>query len=139
MQSMRGASIACALTMALVADAEASRGYLGIDVVVRPEGLMVWRVLPGPLDGTLLDCASVARGDLIVSIDGEAASIESWNAFSARESGSKVRIGLVNLVDGAASRTLPAKHARCRSRSMMKVSGAAGVTRVSCRRSERWS
>ena len=93
MQSMRGASIACALTMALVADAEASRGYLGIDVVVRPEGLMVWRVLPGPLDGTLLDCASVARGDLIVSIDGEAASIESWNAISARESGSKVRIG----------------------------------------------
>ncbi len=70
-----------------------TNGYIGVDIVERPEGLMVWRVLPGPLNGDFLQCASVARGDLIASIDGAPATLALWNAIAAREPGSKVRIG----------------------------------------------
>ena len=37
---------------AAVASADPQRGYIGVDVVERGEGLMVWRVMPGPPDTT---------------------------------------------------------------------------------------
>jgi hypothetical protein len=78
---------------ALVACALASGGYLGVDAVARPEGLMVWRVLPGPLDGNILESSTLARGDLIVSIDGAPVTIEAWEGLAGRSIGETVRIG----------------------------------------------
>ena len=69
------------------------RGYIGVDLVERAEGLMVWRVMPGPLDGELVVSGSVARGDLVVSIDGAPATMDAWRAIADRAVGSVVRIG----------------------------------------------
>ena len=74
------------------ARAAQSRGYLGVDVVSRAEGIMVWRVLPGPLDGGLVSSESLARGDLIVSIDGTPVTKESWDALPTRAVGTPVRV-----------------------------------------------
>lgn len=81
------------LACAVVGCALATGGYVGVDAVVRPEGLMVWRVLPGPLDGDILKSSTLARGDLIVSIDGAPVTAEAWAGLSGRDIGDTVRIG----------------------------------------------
>lgn len=78
--------------LAAILACSVGRGYVGVDVVERPEGLMVWRVLPGPLDGDFVSSASLARGDLVVAVDGAPATRELWDALADREIGSSVRI-----------------------------------------------
>jgi hypothetical protein len=90
--------VACAALIGVIATGAASnpsssRGYIGIDVVQRAEGLMVWRVLPGPLDGDLVMSETLARGDLISTIDGEPAGLAAWDAIRSRPIGTSVRIG----------------------------------------------
>jgi hypothetical protein len=90
--------VACAALTGVIAwcapsDPIPSRGYIGIDVVQRAEGLMVWRVLPGPLDGNLVTSETLARGDLISTIDGEPAGLAAWDAIRSRPIGTPVRIG----------------------------------------------
>jgi hypothetical protein len=83
---------ATALAAACGAASAFADAYLGLDVVKRTEGLMVWRVLPGPLDGNFVSSHSLARGDLIASIDGEPAVASVWEALGSRPIGSSVRI-----------------------------------------------
>ncbi len=66
--------------------------FLGIDVVERPEGLMVWRVMPGPLDGNFVASATLARGDLLLEINGAPATLAAWNAMLAQPAGTAVSI-----------------------------------------------
>ena len=75
-----------------MASMPADTGYIGVDIVKRPEGLFVWRVLPGPLDGGFVESQTLARGDLILSIDGVPASTEAWDAIASRPIGTKVTI-----------------------------------------------
>jgi hypothetical protein len=70
----------------------AAAGYSGIDLVERPEGLMVWRVKPGPLDGDFLASATLARGDVIVEIDGAPATLALWRAKHAQPAGTAVSL-----------------------------------------------
>ena len=77
------------IALALVAAAAcyAAQSFSGIDLVERTEGLMVWRVRPGPLDGDILSSASLFRGDLITSIDGKPATLSAWNAAHLQAAG----------------------------------------------------
>lgn len=96
MQFVAAALFAAGRLPTLAADAASSdpqRGYIGVDVVERGEGLMVWRVMPGPLDGGFVVSGSLARGDLVVTIDGAAATLAAWNAIAERALGSEIRIG----------------------------------------------
>ena len=70
----------------------ASTAYSGIDLVERPEGLMVWRVRPGPLDGDILSSTAVFRGDLITSINGAPASMDAWNAAHQTNAGNTLML-----------------------------------------------
>jgi hypothetical protein len=81
-----------ALGLAAASVAQSNQGYLGVDVVSHAEGLLVRRVLPGPLDGNLVSSATLCRGDLIVSIDGKPATNEAWTGLLARPIESAVRI-----------------------------------------------
>lgn len=67
-------------------------GFSGLELVERPEGLLVWRVGPGPLDGDFLQSASVARGDLVLEIDGAPATLALWRSRSTQASGTTVTL-----------------------------------------------
>ena len=82
-----------AFTLAATSALQSNQGYLGVDVVPHAEGLLVRRVLPGPLDGNLVSSTTLCRGDLIVSIDGNPATKEAWSGLLARPIESTVRIG----------------------------------------------
>jgi hypothetical protein len=76
------------LATMLLATTLAIAGFSGIDLVERPEGLMVWRITPGPLDGNILTSTSLARGDLLISIDGRPATLDAWRFAHAQPAGS---------------------------------------------------
>ncbi len=70
----------------------AAQSFSGIDLVERSEGLMVWRVRPGPLNGDILTSDSLFRGDLITSIDGKPATLDAWNSAHAKQPGSALAL-----------------------------------------------
>ena len=90
--------VACtSIEAAAPADHDASAattrpGFSGIEHVERPEGLLVWRVGPGPLDGDVLRSASIARGDLVVEIDGAPATLALWRSKSTQAPGTTVAL-----------------------------------------------
>ncbi|MDI9403535.1 MAG: hypothetical protein QM516_06645 [Limnohabitans sp.] len=67
-------------------------GFSGIDVREHDGKLMVWRLRPGPFDGDILSSATLMRGDLIESINGEVATLASWNAMHARAPGTEIEL-----------------------------------------------
>jgi len=86
-------SIQAAVTTDNDASAATARpGFSGVEFVERPEGLLVWRVGPGPLDGDLLRSASIARGDLILEIDDVPATLALWRSKSAQVAGTAVTL-----------------------------------------------
>lgn len=71
---------ACAAAIAIAAPIE-SEAYLGLTVRDVPDvGCVVAWVDPGPLEGVGLGSPTVARPDLLLSIDGRPASVESLRA-----------------------------------------------------------
>lgn len=106
--NLRQLVAACLAGCALAANSEAGRGYLGLEVVDHADGLLVWRVLPGPLEGELLQSPSLARGDLLVSIDGAPATRETVLAMHERAPGTTVRLAYrMGAARGAAFRADP--------------------------------
>ena len=76
-----------------------SEAFHGIHIVERNEGLMVWRVGPGPLDGEMISSSTLARGDLIELIDGAPATRATWDALITRAVGSEVTLGYREGID----------------------------------------
>jgi hypothetical protein len=99
MNAMRGAALvftgAAALASAVFAGGSdpIARSYSGIDLVDRDGGLVVWTLRPGPLDGSLVSSRSLARGDLLLTIDGAPATRALWDAAHQQPAGARVRLG----------------------------------------------
>ncbi|MFM7133478.1 MAG: hypothetical protein ACKO0W_04085 [Planctomycetota bacterium] len=90
---MRAMPVAmAAIVCALVAREGCGQSYLGLQAVDHADGLLVMRVLPGPLEGEIFSSPTISRGDFLVSIDGEPATQESLAAVARRAPGAEVRI-----------------------------------------------
>lgn len=103
------AAVLCAMTLAApaplprttpddrpvgTAPQSSTRAYSGIHVVDRDGALVVWSILPGPLDGAHTTSATLQRGDVLVSIDGAAATRAAWDAAHAAPPGTELTLGV---------------------------------------------
>ena len=68
-------------------------GYSGLRLRENPEGVVVSGVLPGPLAGDGFQSASIWRGDLIVSINGQALDVAGYRKLlSSLAAGDTLRV-----------------------------------------------
>jgi hypothetical protein len=68
-------------------------GYVGLRLRQNPEGVVVAGVQPGPLGGDGFKSASIWRGDLIVSIDGQSLEVVGYvRLIQSLVAGSRVQV-----------------------------------------------